>query len=155
MAAFYVYGKIKKRKLQKAMQDFVPSDYDLAVEIDFVSQEVIREVNRTQRNVDSVTDVLSFPMLDGIKGRQLRACPDLECSLDEKNRLLLGSILICKDRAKEQAKEYGHSYKRELYYLAVHGIMHLLGYDHMTDEDKAEMREKEEAVLQKMKISRD
>ena len=75
--------------------------------------------------------------------------------IDEEGNLLIGSIVICCDRAREQAEEYGHSYQRELHYLIVHGIMHCLGYDHMTDEDKAEMREKEEYVLSKLGIVRE
>jgi probable rRNA maturation factor len=64
------------------------------------------------------------------------------------------SIAVCIEKAKEQAEEYGHSYERELHYLLVHGIMHCLGYDHMTEEEKAEMREKEEYILGKMGITR-
>ena len=65
----------------------------------------------------------------------------------ETNSVFLGSIMICTDRAKEQAEEFGHSFEREIYYLAVHGLLHLFGYDHMEETDKAEMREKEEEIL--------
>jgi probable rRNA maturation factor len=68
--------------------------------------------------------------------------------------LLIGSIVVCCDRAREQAEEYGHSYNRELHYLLVHGIMHCLGYDHMQEDEKAEMREKEEFILSKLGITR-
>ena len=67
---------------------------------------------------------------------------------------MLGSVVVCCERAREQAEEYGHSYNRELHYLLVHGIMHCLGYDHMTDTEKAEMREKEEFILAKLGITR-
>ena len=74
---------------------------------------------------------------------------------DEDGKLFLGSIVICTEVAKAQAEEYGHSYERELFYLAAHGVCHLLGYDHMTDADKAEMREKEERVMKKMNLTRE
>ena len=75
--------------------------------------------------------------------------------MDEEGNLLIGSVAVCTNRAKEQAEEYGHSYERELHYLLVHGIMHCLGYDHMTDSEKAEMREKEEYILSKLGITRE
>ena len=100
------------------------------------------------------SDVLSFPALEDIKGAAIRGA-DYPFETDEEGNLLIGSIVVCCDRAKEQANEYGHSYNRELHYLLVHGIMHCLGYDHMTDEDKAEMREKEEEILVKLGITRE
>jgi probable rRNA maturation factor len=103
--------------------------------------------------MDKVTDVLSYPALDGIKGQAIKG-EEHPYEIDEEDNLLIGSIVICCDRAREQAEEYGHSYNRELHYLIVHGIMHCLGYDHLTDEDKAEMREKEELVLGKLGIVR-
>jgi rRNA maturation RNase YbeY len=75
--------------------------------------------------------------------------------IDENGNLFIGSIAICSKRAKEQAIEYNHSEKREIYYLTVHGILHLLGYDHITDEDKAQMRELEERILTQLNITRD
>ena len=98
--------------------------------------------------------MLSYPALDGIKGQAICG-DDYPYEIDEEDNLLIGSIVICCDRAREQAEEYGHSYTRELHYLIVHGIMHCLGYDHMTDEDKAEMREKEEFILGKLGIVRE
>jgi probable rRNA maturation factor len=77
----------------------------------------------------------------------------LDYDEDEK-ALFLGSIAICTERAKEQAKEYGHSLERELSYLTVHGLCHLFGYDHMTDEDKKQMREKEEQILELVGVTR-
>lgn len=68
---------------------------------------------------------------------------------------MIGSVAVCVKRAEEQAEEYGHSYQRELHYLLVHGIMHCLGYDHLTDEERAEMREREEFILAKLGISRE
>ena len=140
--------------LNDAMADFVESDVDLAIELIFVDGEEIRRLNAQTRGIDKVTDVLSYPTLDGIKGQALKG-EDYPFDIDEEGNLLIGSIVVCCQRAQEQAKEYGHSYERELHYLVVHGIMHCLGYDHMTEDEKAEMREKEEFILGKLGITRD
>ena len=139
--------------LAVAFDGEVLSDIDLAAEVVLVNEEEIQRLNRETREVDAVTDVLSFPARDGIKGKKLhkKAFP---ADIDEEGNLFLGSIAICTKRAKEQAEEYGHSYERELNYLLTHGLFHLLGYDHMTDEDKKEMREREERVMQKLGLSR-
>ena len=139
--------------LESAMDGFVQTDVPLAVELVFVDGEEIRRLNRETREIDKVTDVLSYPALDDIKGQAI-CREDYPYEIDEEGNLLIGSIVICCDRAREQAEEYGHSYERELHYLIVHGIMHCLGYDHMTDEDKAEMREQEELILGKLGITR-
>ena len=141
------------RALEEAFQGFVETDVPLCVEFVFVDGEEIRRLNREMRSVDKVTDVLSFPSLDGIKGQAIRG-EDYPYEIDEEGRLMLGSVVVCCDRAREQAEEYGHSYERELHYLLVHGIMHCLGYDHMTDEEQAEMREQEEKILGKLGIRR-
>ena len=139
--------------LAAAMQGFVETDVPLAVEFVFVDGEEIRRLNREMRDTDKVTDVLSFPALDGIKGEAIHGA-DFPYEMDEEGNLMLGSIVVCCERAREQAEEYGHSYNRELHYLLVHGIMHCLGYDHMNEEEKAEMREKEELILGKLGIAR-
>lgn len=141
------------RALEEALQGFVETDVPLAIEFVFVNAAEIRRLNRELRDVDKVTDVLSFPALDGIKGERICGA-DYPYEMDEEGRLVLGSIAVCCDRAREQAEEYGHSYERELHYLLVHGIMHCLGYDHMTEEEKAEMRAQEEYILTKLGITR-
>lgn len=148
------FPKERVAALEEAMQGLVETDTPLAIEFVFVDSEEIRRLNRETRDTDKVTDVLSFPSLDGIKGQAIYG-DEHPYEMDEEGNLLIGSIVVCCDRAKEQAEEYGHSYERELHYLLVHGIMHCLGYDHMTDEDKAEMREKEEQVLSKLGIRRE
>ena len=147
------FPKERVRALEEALQGFVETDVPLCVEFVFVDGEEIRRLNREMRSVDKVTDVLSFPSLDGIKGQAIRG-EDYPYEIDEEGRLMLGSVVVCCDRAREQAEEYGHSYERELHYLLVHGIMHCLGYDHMTDEEQAEMREQEEKILGKLGIRR-
>lgn len=132
----------------------VESDAPLAAELIFTDAEGIRALNARERGKDAVTDVLSFPNLDGIRGRAIRR-DEFPYDADEAGNLFLGSVVICRERAAEQAEEYGHSLRRELYYLAVHGICHLLGYDHETEEDKAQMRAREEDILAKMGIGRE
>ena len=107
-----------------------------------ISPEEIRSLNRDYRGVDSVTDVLSFP--------QFEATDDLP----EAGEICLGDVVICEDSVKEQADEYGHSYEREFIYLFVHSLLHLLGYDHMEDEEKAAMRNREEAVMNQLDLRR-
>ena len=140
-------------RLAQALEGLWEGD-DLSAELLLVSEEEIRELNARERGVDSVTDVLSFPSMDGIKGQAILAEEHGE-ELDEDGNVFLGSIVICEKRAREQAQEYGHSFEREHWYLAVHGILHCLGYDHMTEEEKREMREKEESVMQKLDLRRD
>ena len=131
----------------------IESDVPLAAELVFTDEEGIRELNKRTRGKDAVTDVLSYPNVE-LSGGAIRGA-EHPYDLDEAGRLFLGSIVICRRRAEEQAKEYGHSLHRELYYLAVHGLCHLLGYDHETEEQKAVMRAREERVLRAMGITRD
>lgn len=130
------------------------ADCPLALEIIFVGKDEIKALNAERRSVDAVTDVLSFPTLDGICGKKISA-KDFPYDIDEEGNLFIGSIVICTDVAHEQAEEYGHSYERELFYLATHGACHLLGYDHIAEDDKKIMREKEERVLKKLNLTRD
>jgi probable rRNA maturation factor len=147
MSRFIIYSDGEEfpqeriQALEEAMTDFIDGDVPLSVEFVFVDEEEIRRLNRELRKTDKVTDVLSYPTMDGIKGKPLKKKEHL-FELDEKGRLMIGSIAVCTDVAKRQAEEYGHSYERELFYLITHGVMHCLGYDHMTDEEKAEMRRK-------------
>lgn len=132
----------------------VKSDCTLSAEIIFTDEEGIRELNARTRGVDSVTDVLSYPSFDNPAGAAVIAA-EHPYETDEEGCVFIGSIVICKKRAEEQAAEYGHSVEREINYLAAHGICHLLGYDHMTDSDKALMRGQEEKVLAKINLSRE
>lgn len=157
MSAFHIYAeefRLNKTALETALSGCVQSNIPLAVEVVFVDENEIRELNKTTRNIDKVTDVLSYPTMDGIRGKKL-CKKEHPLEIDDEGNLLIGSIAVCKKRAEEQAEEYGHSFERELHYLIVHGVMHCLGYDHMTDTDKAQMREKEEQVLSKIGITRE
>lgn len=151
----YVDGDYREaQKIADVLYKTLGQRTDLYVELDVVSQEEIKALNSDNRHIDAVTDVLSFPMLDGIRGKKIYK-KDYPYDYDEDEKaIFLGSVAICLDRAKEQAIEYGHSLQREMSYLFVHGLLHLFGYDHITDEDKKEMREKEEQVLLELGISR-
>ena len=123
------------------------------VDLTFLTKKEMQELNKAERSVDSVTDVLSFPMLDGIRGKTVYI-KDFPLDYDEDEKaIFLGSVAICPERAKEQAKEYGHSEEREFKYLLVHSLLHLFGYDHLTDEDKKEMREKEEIIMNEIGVT--
>ncbi len=131
---------------------YIESDTPLSAEIVFTDEEGIRSLNARTRGKDAVTDVLSYPNFDLGGGAVCGA--DYPYDRDEAGRLFLGSIVICRGRAAEQAEEYGHTLCRELYYLAVHGLCHLLGYDHETEEEKRVMRAREEQILGAMGIAR-
>ena len=148
------FSRAQAEILERAIKGFVQTELPLAVEFAFVDETEIRRLNRELRQTDKVTDVLSFPAFDGVKDKPFKK-KDYLWELDENGNLLIGSIAVCIERAKEQAEEYGHSFERELNYLLVHGILHCLGYDHMTDEEKADMRKKEEFVLKKAGITRE
>lgn len=148
-----VRSEVDVLSLESAIGAFVQADTPLAVEFLFVSDTEIRALNAQTRGVDKVTDVLSFPTLDGIFEKEIRG-EDFPFEKDDDGNLLIGSVVVCRERAKKQAEEYGHSYRRELHYLFVHGVMHCLGYDHMEEADKVKMRAAEERVLEKMGIAR-
>ncbi len=123
----------------------------------FVDNEEIRDINRETRGIDKATDVLSFPMLDYPKDKVFKEVyKDTkfnEIYLDGEE-LVLGDMVLSLERAKEQSIEYNHSFNREVCYLVVHSILHLLGYDHMEDEEKKRMRKREEEILGDLNINR-
>ena len=129
-------------------------NYDkLCCNLIFVDKDTIKSVNNEQRSIDNATDVLSFPFFDHFKVQlNEQNCPyDIDPITKE---ISLGDILICPNIAEEQAVEYGHSTGRELAYLFVHAMFHLLGYDHVKEADAVKMRAKEEEVLTEMGLTR-
>lgn len=127
------------------------------VSVIYVDNEAIKEINEDTRGIDRATDVLSFPMLDYVDKMVFKDCyvgyEFSQIDLNEGN-LVLGDIVLSLERAKEQSEEFGHSFEREVCYLIIHSILHLLGYDHMVDEDKILMRTREEKILNKFEIKR-
>lgn len=112
------------------------------VSLTFVSNSEIRELNNLYRNVDKVTDVLSFPQYEDLN------------DIGQEGQIMLGDVVICTEQAVLQADEFGHSNERELVYLFVHSIWHLLGYDHMAEAEKIEMRRREEEVMKQISVER-
>ncbi len=116
------------------------------VSVSVVDGAEIQTINRQFRGIDRVTDVLSFPQLTFTEGE----IPEK----NENGEIVLGDIILCLQRAKEQAAEYGHSLKREIAFLTAHSMLHLLGYDHMTPQEEKVMFQKQEEILQKAGIPR-
>lgn len=128
-----------EKAIEKAVETVLAAENqegNFEVSVSFVTNEEIRELNRDYRNVDSETDVLSFPMdddeFDGV--------------------IILGDIVLSTQRIIEQANEFGHSLEREMIYLSVHSMLHLLGYDHMTASEKEEMRQREKEIMKELQL---
>lgn len=145
-----------KRLLQGALKYLGQPSRDIEMSVSIVSPEEIQRLNKEFRNVDAVTDVLSFPTFDN-PTRQILSV--VTCSADAINpatgKINIGDVIICLDRAKEQAVSYGHSLKRELSFLALHGMLHLLGYDHIEPYDEKQMNELQDTILNKMHLTRE
>ena len=129
--------KIIKKVLKKCFEIEKLENKNLYVNVVLTNAKNIKSINKEHRGIDKETDVLSFPMFE----------KNEIANLDNTNEDILGDMVISIERVEEQAKEYGHSFERELAYMVVHSFYHLLVYDHMTEEDYKEMREKEENVL--------
>ena len=123
----------------------------------FVDNDEIREINNETRNIDKETDVLSFPMLDYPKDKVFKDVYknyEFDETYMDGEELVLGDIVLSLEKALEQSKEYNHSFKREASYLVVHSVLHLLGYDHMEEDEKKVMRKREEEILGELDIKR-
>lgn len=120
---------------------------DCEISLSIVTNDEIHDINKQFRNVDSPTDVLSFPQLTFEEGE--------EADVNENGEIVLGDIIISIDRAKEQAEEYGHSLKRELAFLSVHSMLHLMGYDHMVPEEEEDMFRRQKEILIEAGIPRE
>ncbi|WP_031545088.1 rRNA maturation RNase YbeY [Salinicoccus luteus] len=117
---------------------------DAEISISFVGEAEIKDINRDYRGKDAVTDVISFAMED-----------EDDNVIHEDAPRMLGDIIICTDRAEAQAREYGHSYKRELMFLSLHGFLHLLGYDHMEPGEEKEMNRLQDEILEAFGVTRE
>ena len=143
------YEETVKRVIEECFKEENLIGLNLYIGITLTTPNKIRKLNNDFRNIDKETDVLSFPMFE-------------KCEIDEivakKTKQIvsetIGDIVISIDRVEKQAKEYGHSFERELSYMLVHGFYHLMGYDHIEEEDKKIMRPKEEKILNRLNIIR-
>lgn len=138
----------KAAKLCVKREDF---SHPCEASITLTDNETIREINRDHREIDKATDVLSFPLLDFIDGRANIQPGDID---PETNRVLLGDIVISVEKALEQSESYGHSFEREMAFLAVHGMLHLLGHDHEKESEEQIMFEKQDRILEEMGLKR-
>ena len=150
------YKKYISHAYETALDVIKPACKELEVNITFVSKEGIRKINSQYRNVDRPTDVLSFPMLvynddNGtiIPPKKITKTNFVMDVNENNGHIFLGDIFLCLPVCFEQAVEYGTGREREISYLAVHGLLHLLGYDHIVEEDKKLMRKMEEKILSK------
>ena len=142
------YEKIVKKVLTQCFKEEQLENTKLSITIILTTPENIRKINKEYRNVDKATDVLSFPIFEK---------DELSQKLQENDFVyedMLGDIMISMEKVKEQAEEYEHSFEREFSYMLVHGFYHLMGYDHIQEEDKKIMRPKEEKILKDLKMDR-
>ena len=143
------YEDIIKKVIEKCFKEEQLENSKLYISIILTTPGRIHEINKQYRNVDKETDVLSFPMFEK---------NELDNKIKQQNfqhEDVLGDIVISIEKVKAQAEEYGHSFEREFSYMLVHGFYHLMGYDHIKEEDKIIMRPKEENVLNQLGIRRD
>lgn len=142
------YEKIIKIVINKCFEIEKLNNLNLYISITLTTPQEIRIINNQFRKIDKETDVLSFPMFEKV---------EIDKIIEQQNNLIpetIGDIIISIEKVREQAKEYEHSFERELSYMVVHGFYHLMGYDHMNDEEKTVMRAKEEFVLNMLNIGR-
>ncbi len=133
----YTLKQMKKVTRETVAEEY--PDHKFEVNLTICDNEYIREINREYRDIDRETDVLSFPMMDF-------DTPD--------TTVMLGDIIISYEKAVSQAEEYGHSLKRELCFLCCHSALHLLGYDHETENERNEMEQKQKEILERLNIKR-
>jgi len=142
------YEKVIEKVLKECFKEEQIEDSKLYITITLTNNKQIQLINKQYRKIDKATDVLSFPMFEK---------DELEEKIKQKQFIcedILGDIIISIEKVEQQAQEYGHSFERELSYMIVHGFYHLMGYDHIQEEDKKIMRPKEETILQRLKITR-
>lgn len=143
-----IYEEIIDKVVKKCFEIEGLLQSKLYVSITLTTPQNIQKLNKEYRNIDKETDVLSFPMFEK------KEIDEKIKKQDFQNYDILGDMVISIQKVEEQAKEYGHSFERELAYMVVHSFYHLMGYDHIKEEDKLKMRPKEEHVLNKLDISR-
>lgn len=145
------YKRLIRKVFQKAIEKTGNENVEIIVSVAFVKEERIKELNKISRNVDRVTDVLSFPMLDIHYPQKIS---EFSHEFLPDGFVYLGDVVICKKRAKQQAKEFGHSSKREICFLALHGFLHVLGYDHIEKDDEEVMQNMAKNILDDIGIKR-
>lgn len=142
------YEEIVKKVIEQCYEEEGIENSKLYITVTLTTPDNIKKINKQYRGLDKATDVLSFPMFE--KEELIQKIENKDYAHED----VLGDIIISIERVEEQAIEYNHSFERELSYMLVHGFYHLMGYDHIKEEDKILMRPKEEKILSKLKITR-
>lgn len=140
----FVWGEKWEEIIKKAIWTSLELEEfstECEISVSIVTNEEMQAINREFRNIDKATDVLSFPQLTFEEGEI--------ADVNEKNEIVLGDIIISIDKAQQQAEEYEHSLEREVAFLTIHSMLHLMGYDHMEPEEEKEMIQKQKLILQK------
>ena len=143
-----------KHLLEGALKYLGQPTNQLEMSLSVVTPQEIQQLNNTYRGVDSVTDVLSFPTVDNHERKVLDVAEYAQDVNSDTGKLNIGDVIICRERAIEQAQEYGHSVKREMSFLALHGLLHLLGYDHIEPADEEQMTALQREILAKYHVNR-
>ena len=157
-----IYNRQKSREISKDIQKLIEKAVKLCVKkegfpypceasVTLTDNESIKELNREHRDIDEPTDVLSFPLIEYVHDEPQIQPGDID---PDSGQVFLGDIIISVEKAFEQAQSYGHSIERELAFLAVHGILHLLGYDHETENEEKHMFSLQEDILNEMGLFR-
>ncbi len=150
----YPLSAALRKLMEKAARtslDYMGFRTDVEISVMLTDNEGIRSLNAMHRNIDRETDVLSFPMFEYDENGEI---VEEYAEFGDQGELCLGDIVISLERAAEQAEEYGHSFEREVGFLTVHSMLHLLGYDHMTPEDEKEMFGYQREILEEMGLTR-
>ena len=135
----------------KTSLEYMEFPQNCEISVMFCDNERIQRLNRNHRSIDRATDVLSFPLFEYDEYGEII---EDELDFNPNGEMLLGDIVISLERAAQQAEEYGHSFQREIGFLTVHSMLHLFGYDHMTDEEEEEMFEYQREILDEMNLNR-
>lgn len=144
-------------EIVEAALDYEKCPYECQVNVTLVDDETIHQVNLEFRQIDRATDVLSFPALEYEEAGEFDWLEEdgIGCFDPESGELILGDIMISMDKVQAQAEEYGHSLRREFAFLIAHSMLHLMGYDHMEEDERAVMERKQEEILQMKNYTRD
>ncbi len=150
----FEWKKLAERVVRASL-DYIGCPYEAELNLLLTTDEEIRKINEEFRNIDRPTDVLSFPAIEYTKPGDFDILSaSLEFFHPETGELLLGDIVISKEKVIGQAEEFGHSTEREFAFLIVHSVLHLAGYDHISEEERTVMEEKQEEILTRLKILR-
>ena len=132
-------------------------DREAEVSLSFVTKDEIKDLNKTYREVDSVTDVLSFPLIDFGPSRdyeKILSLNETESINPDTGEVMLGDIVVCEEKIVSQAAEYGHSVKREFAFLLCHSTLHLIGFDHIKEDERTEMEAMQKKIMEELSITR-